>query len=99
MRECSRKRGYVTAISTFPEVRDDRQNETASCIDQDSCARACYSVHPVTPTLESDMTICPVAIAVGCSKCPVLKVCPLKSVLGDAAKPPAAKPATTRKKK
>jgi N-succinyldiaminopimelate aminotransferase len=28
------------------------------------------------------MTICPVAIAVGCQKCPVFKVCPLKSVLG-----------------
>lgn len=29
------------------------------------------------------MTICPIALAVGCAKCPVLKVCPLKSVLGD----------------
>jgi len=38
------------------------------------------------------MTICPVAIAVGCQKCPVFKVCPLKSVLGDAPKAPAAKP-------
>ena len=29
------------------------------------------------------MTLCPVAIAVGCKKCPALKVCPLKSVIGD----------------
>ncbi len=29
------------------------------------------------------MTICPVAIAVGCKKCPVFKVCPAKSTLGD----------------
>ena len=29
------------------------------------------------------MTICPVAIAVGCKKCPVFKVCPVKSVIGD----------------
>ena len=29
------------------------------------------------------MKVCPVAIAVGCAKCPVFKVCPLKSVLGD----------------
>ena len=29
------------------------------------------------------MTICPVAIAVGCRKCPVFKVCPLKGVIGD----------------
>lgn len=29
------------------------------------------------------MKVCPVAIAVGCAKCPVFKVCTLKSVLGD----------------
>jgi hypothetical protein len=29
------------------------------------------------------MTICPVALAVGCKKCPVFKVCPVKSTLGD----------------
>ena len=29
------------------------------------------------------MTICPVAIAVGCKKCPIFKVCPVKSVIGD----------------
>ncbi len=32
------------------------------------------------------MTICPIAIAVGCQKCPVLRICPLKSVLGDTPK-------------
>ena len=29
------------------------------------------------------MTICPVAIAVGCKKCPAFKFCPLTIVLGD----------------
>jgi hypothetical protein len=29
------------------------------------------------------MTLCPVAIAVGCKKCPVFAVCPLKTVIGD----------------
>ena len=29
------------------------------------------------------MVICPIAIAVGCEKCPAFKVCPLKSVIGD----------------
>jgi hypothetical protein len=29
------------------------------------------------------MTVCPVALAVGCSKCLVVKVCPLKGVLGN----------------
>ena len=32
------------------------------------------------------MTICPVAIAVGCKKCPVFSVCPAKSVIGDYEK-------------
>jgi hypothetical protein len=29
------------------------------------------------------MTLCPVAMAVGCKKCPLFAVCPLKSVIGD----------------
>ena len=29
------------------------------------------------------MTLCPVALAVGCEKCPVFKICPAKSTLGD----------------
>jgi hypothetical protein len=32
------------------------------------------------------MTVCPVAIAVGCKKCPAFSFCPAKSVLGDQAK-------------
>jgi hypothetical protein len=44
------------------------------------------------------MTVCPIAIAVGCKKCPAFSVCPLKGVLGDQPKPPAAeKPATPKK--
>ena len=34
------------------------------------------------------MTLCPIALAVGCQKCPALKICPFKGVLGD--KPKAA---------
>jgi hypothetical protein len=29
------------------------------------------------------MTICPVAIAVGCKKCPLFAVCPAKTLIGD----------------
>jgi hypothetical protein len=29
------------------------------------------------------MTLCPIAIAVGCKKCPAFSVCPVKSVIGD----------------
>ena len=34
------------------------------------------------------MTLCPIALAVGCQKCPALKICPLKRVLGDQPKLP-----------
>ena len=32
------------------------------------------------------MVLCPVAIAVGCKKCPVFNLCPVKGVIGDYAK-------------
>ena len=32
------------------------------------------------------MTICPVALAVGCEKCPAFSFCPLTTVLGDQQK-------------
>ena len=32
------------------------------------------------------MTLCPVAIAVGCKKCPLFKVCPAKTISGDQNK-------------
>lgn len=40
------------------------------------------------------MTVCPIAIVAGCEKCPAFKVCPLKTVLGNAPKPgtPDARP-------
>ena len=37
------------------------------------------------------MTVCPIAIAVGCRKCPIFAVCPVKSVIGDYKKEPAGK--------
>ena len=29
------------------------------------------------------MTLCPIALVVGCTKCPAFKVCPVKGVIGD----------------
>ena len=29
------------------------------------------------------MTLCPIALVVGCRKCPAFTVCPLKEVIGD----------------
>ena len=44
------------------------------------------------------MVICPIALAVGCKRCPAFSVCPVKSVIGDYKPdahddPPADKPA------
>ena len=41
------------------------------------------------------MVLCPIAIAVGCKKCPAFSVCPVKSVIGDqkTAPPPPKPPA------
>ena len=33
------------------------------------------------------MTLCPIAIAAGCKKCPAFGICPLKGVIGDYKKP------------
>jgi hypothetical protein len=35
------------------------------------------------------MKICPIALAVGCPKCPAFKVCPAKAALGGYKEPPA----------
>ncbi len=32
------------------------------------------------------MTLCPIAMVVGCKKCPAFSVCPLKSIIGDYRK-------------
>jgi hypothetical protein len=58
------------------------------------------------------MTLCPIALAVGCAKCPAFKICPLTTVLGDvpkaadippskpvAAHAPKAKPKVSRRPK
>ncbi len=45
------------------------------------------------------MTVCPIAIVAGCAKCPAVSICPLKTVLGDAPKAGAEKPAEGTKKK
>jgi hypothetical protein len=37
------------------------------------------------------MTLCPVALAAGCRKCPIFAVCPLKGVIGDQKKDAPAK--------
>jgi hypothetical protein len=36
------------------------------------------------------MTLCPIALAAGCKKCPAFAVCPLKGMIGDYKKPEEA---------
>jgi len=38
---------------------------------------------------EIPMTLCPIAVVTGCAKCPAFKICPLKGIIGDQAKPSA----------
>jgi hypothetical protein len=42
------------------------------------------------------MTLCPVALAIGCRKCPIFGACPLKSVIGDYKPDPPAKQETAK---
>lgn len=50
------------------------------------------------------MTLCPIALAVGCEKCLAFSACPLKGVIGDhkpddtQAKPPAEKAPVSEKR-
>lgn len=48
------------------------------------------------------MLLCPIALVATCNKCPAVKVCPIKTVVGDYAPPPEppeppAKPAPRRR--
>ena len=47
------------------------------------------------------MKICPVAIAVGCKRCPIFKICPAKDIIGDQVKhaPKAVAKAKTNKRR
>jgi hypothetical protein len=42
------------------------------------------------------MTLCPVALAVGCRKCPVFNVCPAKGIIGDYKEEEEVKPKQTK---
>lgn len=39
------------------------------------------------------MKLCPIAIAVTCRRCPIVKVCPVKTVIGDYVEASPTKPA------
>ena len=43
------------------------------------------------------MTLCPIAVVVGCEKCPAFKICPLKGVIGSP--PKAAEPKKSAQKR
>jgi hypothetical protein len=45
------------------------------------------------------MKLCPIAIAITCRRCPIVKICPVKSVIGDYVEPGPAKRAPSSTKK
>ena len=45
------------------------------------------------------MTLCPIAMLVGCRKCPVFAVCLVKSLIGDYRKPEEPQPKSKTGKK
>jgi hypothetical protein len=44
------------------------------------------------------MTLCPVALAIGCKKCSIVRVCPVKGLIGDFKPAKAARSAPRRGK-
>ena len=44
------------------------------------------------------MTLCPVALAIGCKKCPIVRMCPVKGIIGDY-KPEKSAGNTPRRRK
>jgi hypothetical protein len=48
--------------------------------------RALSACDADVPQGRHEMTLCPIAIAVGCKKCPGCNICPLKSAIGDYKK-------------
>lgn len=45
------------------------------------------------------MKLCPIAIAVGCRKCPIFSVCPVKAIIGDHKKKEEKKSKSSKVKK
>ena len=50
-------------------------------------------------TREALMILCPVALAVHCVNCPIVKVCPAKAVIGDYGRYPVRGSKTDEKPK
>ena len=48
---------------------------------------AVYDGPQPKPLKEAIMVICPIAIVAGCEKCPVFKICPATTTLGNQKKP------------
>jgi hypothetical protein len=56
-----------------------------------------FSLH-IMRFVESPMVLCPIAIAVGCRKCPIFNICPVKGLIGDYVPDKPTKRAPQREK-
>jgi len=81
-------------------VRSEKPGDVVKC---DPLARGEYHATDGGAQAAADllggliMTLCPVALAVGCIKCPVFNICPVKGIIGDYKKD-APPPADLKKK-
>ena len=58
-------------------VRLKTLTEIGSTFNSGQYSKTCH------PNLRIQMTLCPIALAASCLKCPVVSYCPLKTVIGD----------------
>lgn len=45
------------------------------------------------------MTLCPIALAIGCRRCAIVRVCPVKTIIGDYKAPVAGRGKSARGKR
>src|SRR6266496_253428 len=78
---------------------EDNAGLAAMTTDGDCPTRSVVRWRHDHPVRRHAMTVCPIAIAVGCKKCPAFAVCPLKNVIGDYRKEDDVKAAPAPKGK
>lgn len=91
-------RAAIGCVRPAPDMTPGTQRRTLAPSGDTPRALRRYALPVAAPAdplsaKENPMTLCPVAIAVGCKKCPIFSVCPVKGVIGDYKKEPE-KPAS-----
>ncbi|MEO8039449.1 MAG: hypothetical protein ABI794_11800 [Betaproteobacteria bacterium] len=81
--------------------RKGRDESRALCVCGDDRTRGFrrmgFRAGPTMNTGRPIMTLCPIALAVGCRKCPIVSFCPGKGIIGDYKKEAPPPPGSTKK--